>query len=77
MNFNLLDLLYFYLCTLVTGPPLIPELLTLTALYCINIIIIAFIIITIAYDFVSFIAHQEVEALCGNYLTNRKAFTVL
>ena len=57
MNFNLLDLLYFYLCTLATGPPLIPELLTLTALCCINIIIIAFIIIIIAYDFVSFIAH--------------------
>ena len=57
MNFNLLDLLYFYLCALVTGPPLIPELLTLTALCCINIIIIAFITIIIAYDFVSFIAH--------------------
>ena len=57
MNFNLLDLLFFYLRTLVTGPPLIPELLTLTALCCINIIIIAFIIIIIAYDFVSFIAH--------------------
>ena len=57
MNFNLLDLLSFYLSTLVTRPPLIPELLTLTALCCINIIIIAFIIIIIAYDFVSFIAH--------------------
>ena len=36
MNLYLLDLLYFYLCTLIIGPPLIPLLITLTGLSCIN-----------------------------------------
>ena len=36
MNLYLLDLLYFYLCTLIAGTPLIPLLITLTGLSCIN-----------------------------------------
>ena len=56
MNLYLLDLLYFYLCTLIAGTPLIPLLITLTGLSCINtndnnnnniIIIIIIIIINI------------------------------
>ena len=64
--------LYIYWCTLKTGPPLIPRLITLTGLSCINIIIIVFTIIIIVsfivsfIDIVSFIAHWEVKALCGN-----------
>ena len=54
---------YFYWCTLKTGPPLIPRLITLTGLSCINIIIIVFTIIIIAYDIVSLIAHWEVFSL--------------
>ena len=49
MNFYLLDLLYFYLCTRITGPPLIPVLITLRGLSSINITIIIIIIIIIIY----------------------------
>ena len=47
VNFYLLDLLYFYLCVLITGPPLIPVFIILMRLSCINIIITVISIIII------------------------------
>lgn len=44
LNFCLLDLLYFCLWALTTGPPLMPVFITLMGLSCINIIIIIIII---------------------------------
>ena len=45
LNFCLLDLLYFCLWALTTGPPLMPVFVTLMGLSCINIIIIIITII--------------------------------
>jgi len=40
VNLYLSDLLYFYLCTLITGPPLIPVFITLMGLSCTGILLL-------------------------------------
>ena len=61
MHFKRLFVFYsFLLCTLITGPPLIPVLITVTGLSCINIIIIIIIIIIINY-------YHYYHLLCNYY----------
>ena len=61
--FTILDLLYFYSCTLMMGPPLIPALITLKGLSYINIINIMIIVI-ISFIIISIIIIQMFGPSC-------------
>ena len=62
--FTILDLLYFYSCTLMMGPPLVPALITLKGLSYINIIIIIIIIVIISFIIISIIIIQMFGPSC-------------